>query len=354
MDSEIGCYLQQLRTVRQISTSQLARGAGIGRATLNRWQAGKCWPRLQELEAVLKAMAVSPMEHAHALTLLSSARKHIRKDAGGEQNDYALLAGRQPHCGDLLRALRRRSEMTQAEMAQLVGTTQATVARWERGETWPNQERLHQAALALHAQDAELAALLPGPLLAVGPPPCVEDLREEWQVCRQGPHPPGKAVHAELTLLKLAAQAWLSARSSRALKLLADIYTVYADHLYFQCRFPECVQTARRAQHIYVGIGNEADPFWAGAILRGSSALAQQGNARTIRRVMGQLRIDFPGDSPAIYKDWMLSELGKMAALCGRNPEALHLGREAVSLARESSDLTEFARIQENLARIYL
>jgi transcriptional regulator with XRE-family HTH domain len=355
LDSEIGCYLQQLRTVRRISTSQLARRAGIGRATLNRWQAGKVRPRLQELEAVLNEMAVSPLERTSALTLLSSSIKHIRKDADTAQIDYTNFAGPQPHCGDLLRALRLRNEKTQAEVAHLMGAAQATVARWERAEAWPERARLSLVAQALHVQDAEFAALTLGPHLAGSPSPCLEDLQNQWQMCRQGPHTPAKTAAAELILLKLAAQTWLPAcHSSRALKLLADIYTTYAEHLYFQVRFAECEQMAQRAQEIYFAIGDETDPLWPLAVLRGAAALAQKGSRRAIERAMRQLRDGFPCDSPVGYRAWMLSEMGKMAMLCGQKVNALHLGMDAVSVARGDGDLSELVWRQEDMARIYI
>jgi len=355
MDSEIGYYLQELRTKRRMSTSQLARRAGIGRATLHRWQAGKGQPRLQELEAVLKEMAVSPVERISALTLLASSIKRFRKEVRGAHVDYADLLGPQPHCGDLLRALRLRNEQTRADVAQFAGIAQATVARWERAEVWPEQARLQRVAQILNVREAEFEALARGPLLTNDPSPCLECLREQWEECRQGPYPSMKAAHADLMLLKLAAQAWVPAcHGSGALKLLADIYTLYTEHLYFQRRFPECEQMALRARNIYIALDNETDPFWARAVLRGSSALARKGSRRAIERAMRQLRSHFPCNVAATYQAWMLSELGKMAALHGDAVEALRLGSEAVSLAQSCGDLPGLALRQEDMARIYL
>ena len=355
MDTEIGYYLQQLRTIRRISTSQLARRAGIGRATLHRWQACKGKPRLRELEAVLNEMAVSSVERTYALTLLTSPIKRIQKEESGTHIDYADVVGPQPHGGDLLRALRLRNDLTQSEVAQLAGTTQATVARWECAEGWPEQARLRLVAQALHVRETEFAALSRGPLLANDPSPFVELLQDQLQACWQGPHSPAKIADTELNLLVLAAQAWpLACRNSKALKLLADVYTVYAEHLYFQRRFSECEQMAQRAHTIYLSIDDETDLFWARAVLRGCVALSQKGSQRAIERAIRQLPCDFPGKCPVIYKAWMLSEMGKMVALRGQATEALRLGREAVSLARGEGNLSELAWRQEDLARIYL
>jgi transcriptional regulator with XRE-family HTH domain len=40
--------------------------------------------------------------------------------------------------GDLIREARRRAGLTQAELAERVGTTQSAVARWERGRVAPS------------------------------------------------------------------------------------------------------------------------------------------------------------------------------------------------------------------------
>lgn len=356
MESEIGFYLQHLRITRQLSTAQLARQAGVGRATLNRWQAGKGRPRLQELEAVLDEMAVSPAERTSALTLLASSMKRVRKDkkSSGWSEDVNF-GGRRTHCGDLLRALRMRNGRTQAEVAQAAGTTQATVARWERGEVWPEPERLHLVAQALHVRQAEYTALLEGPLLVNGPYDSSDLLRAQWEACWNGSGTAANAAETELALLKLAAQAWPAAcHNHKALKLLADIYAVYAEHLYFQRRFAECELMAQQAQDVFTVIGDEADPFWARAVLRGAAAVAQKGSRRAIERAIRQLRCDFPGESSRTYQAWRLSELGKMEALRGQVAHAVRLGKEAISMVEKDCDLAEFQWRQEDMARIYL
>lgn len=46
--------------------------------------------------------------------------------------------------GELVREARRRAELTQAELARRVGTTQSAIARLERGRTEPSLERVGQ------------------------------------------------------------------------------------------------------------------------------------------------------------------------------------------------------------------
>ncbi|HEY7874390.1 MAG TPA: helix-turn-helix transcriptional regulator [Actinomycetota bacterium] len=50
--------------------------------------------------------------------------------------------------GDLIREARKRSRLTQRELAERLGTTQGVIARWETGRSSPTFERLHRAVKA--------------------------------------------------------------------------------------------------------------------------------------------------------------------------------------------------------------
>ncbi|MGH2778712.1 MAG: helix-turn-helix domain-containing protein [Actinomycetota bacterium] len=50
--------------------------------------------------------------------------------------------------GELIREARRRSGLTQRELADRVGTTQPVIARWESGKRSPTYERLIEAVRA--------------------------------------------------------------------------------------------------------------------------------------------------------------------------------------------------------------
>lgn len=53
--------------------------------------------------------------------------------------------------GELLRALRLRSGVTQEDAARAVGVTREQLSRWERGERWPDAQKLHALCYALGA-----------------------------------------------------------------------------------------------------------------------------------------------------------------------------------------------------------
>lgn len=50
--------------------------------------------------------------------------------------------------GQLIKEARRRADLTQRELAELLGTTQAQIARWEMGKTSPSFDRVVDAIRA--------------------------------------------------------------------------------------------------------------------------------------------------------------------------------------------------------------
>ncbi|MGH2731173.1 MAG: helix-turn-helix domain-containing protein [Actinomycetota bacterium] len=50
--------------------------------------------------------------------------------------------------GEFIREARKRSGLSQRELAELLGTTQAVIARWETGKRSPTFERVVQAVRA--------------------------------------------------------------------------------------------------------------------------------------------------------------------------------------------------------------
>lgn len=50
----------------------------------------------------------------------------------------------------------RRTDLTQVQLAERVGTTQSTIARWESGETVPDMFEVHNLAAALGVSVAHL------------------------------------------------------------------------------------------------------------------------------------------------------------------------------------------------------
>ncbi|HLV79400.1 MAG TPA: helix-turn-helix transcriptional regulator [Chthonomonadaceae bacterium] len=147
-----------LRTERGWSLGQLARQAGLSKAALSQWEAGRRQPRVAELEAVLDVLEASPTQRARAFAGIAAPRavRHLRQKSvhGG--------LGPPPTAGDLLQALRLRQGCTQAEAAARVGVNDSSVARWERGERLPSTEQMQALCYALGAREEELVALTRG------------------------------------------------------------------------------------------------------------------------------------------------------------------------------------------------
>ncbi len=57
---------------------------------------------------------------------------------------------------DRLRALRRKSGLTQIELAKKIDVSNLTVFRWEAGERSPRMEEVRRIASALHVTEDEL------------------------------------------------------------------------------------------------------------------------------------------------------------------------------------------------------
>ena len=58
--------------------------------------------------------------------------------------------------GENLREARRKSKMTQAELGEAVGYSQAAVAMWEKGLRTPDLDTLYKLANILHMEPSKL------------------------------------------------------------------------------------------------------------------------------------------------------------------------------------------------------
>lgn len=90
--------------------------------------------------------------------------------------------------GEELRNVRKRRQLRQVELAELIGIDVGTYGRIERGEHSPRLSTVVARADALGIQVTELVASIPGP--AVSKPTPAEHARA-WRVLNRG-HRPGK------------------------------------------------------------------------------------------------------------------------------------------------------------------
>ena len=131
----IGETLRRWRAAQGLTLGGLALKSGLAASTLSRWEAAKRRPNLHELEVALDALKVTPQQRIEALLRLETSHAALRL--------RELCGDAPPTAGDLLRAMRGRLHLTQAETACRIGVTQTMLAKWERSEDWPSAvERL--------------------------------------------------------------------------------------------------------------------------------------------------------------------------------------------------------------------
>jgi transcriptional regulator with XRE-family HTH domain len=351
----IGSYLQQLRVNQGITTTQLAQQAGIRRATLSEWQAGKRQPRLPELEAVLDALHASESQKRMAWQWLQAPSSVLRlREKTADHWELAEVAGTAPHGGDLLRAMRLRKGWTQETVAEKMGVSQAAVVRWERGEGWLDTTSLHALCYLLGAHEEELTALMLGCFtLEEGQTELTaEDIRDQVQACHNAWFSPAEYGLTDLRLLSLMAHAWKLAKHSDAGRYwLAVIYGEYAEHLYMQHRFAESHDAANRALDIHSGL-EWKDVSVDRAAVRLAEALAARGSRRGLNDAISVLKQWLTHTSQPVYKGWMLIDLARLKATQGERNEAISLGRESVRITEAVSGTFDYLHRRHDFARL--
>lgn len=147
----LGDLLREIRKRRGLDLAEAARIAGLGRSTLYQWEAGLRLPRGGPLERLLNALDAP--ERLRAELIAWADPRHAQIALAGRP------LGAPVGLGQVLRAMRLRRGLTQAEAARASGVSQAAFARWEGGGDVPGADALHAAAFALGASPEEAVAL---------------------------------------------------------------------------------------------------------------------------------------------------------------------------------------------------
>jgi transcriptional regulator with XRE-family HTH domain len=327
----IGLYLRELRQGRGIPLERVAREASIGRATLSRWEAGLYQPRVPELESVLKALGTSAGEQERAFTLLRAPRalRRLREEPAtrGEEPTFP------PSSGDLLRAMRRRRELTVEQIAAALRVEESTVSRWEQSRTVPPPERLEALFDLLHAHPEERRVLVQGRLL-LSPhhhePPPLDELEERLKACFREAQRGGSPL-TDLTFLQVEAALWARrAEGSAAQFLLARTYMLRAQWAAWRGILTEQEENARRALDLLRHVSRPSH-LWVPAALLAAQTLG--GRRRKAERVLVELErwlpvLTWPGAQTILYRD-----MASFAADDGQIDRALAcIGKAARSL----------------------
>jgi len=112
--------LKSIRRRLDLTQQELARLLEVSHATVAAWESGKTRPRKTHM--------------ARIVALRDIGRAEVDKALGREETAPAVSP-------DLLKRLRKRLNLTQTELARLVGVSTATVTSWETGKSEPARDR---------------------------------------------------------------------------------------------------------------------------------------------------------------------------------------------------------------------
>ena len=227
-----------MRIARRLSLGEASLRAGLSKSALMGWESGKSRPRGPGLARLLDALEAGPRPRARLLH--AADPQHARIALA----DTAL--GAPVDLGVVLRAMRGRRGLTQADLARAAGVTQATVARWESGDAVPSGGNLHAAAFALGASPEEAVALASARGEASGDlHDGLLDDREAMHRCLERRTTSGPLW--EVALLGLEAELWpCAARDPRWDATLAGMVGHRAVQYFLNGRLGEAEETARR------------------------------------------------------------------------------------------------------------
>jgi transcriptional regulator with XRE-family HTH domain len=357
-----------MRCRRGLSVRRLARQAGLSHDAVGAWERGERLPRLPELEAALTALGVEPAERLRLIALVSAPRalRHVRASGAVEAVGGVTAvrgvtvavpglskAGPMPGGGDLLRAMRGRRGLTQAQAAQAAGISQGRLAHWERSEEWPAVGRLHRLCSALGASAGETAALIGGQGALPGWDEG-EDA-EAWS-CQGGTASPDDPLGLlirrtyfqadalrDLRSLSLERALWLRARDSEAFRShLHDACAYRARAMMEEGRFGEIGVYADRTWDL-ARQGYGRSQFWAWGVIASASVLCHGFERRRPRPdaaaalLVGAVAEAAPDENQA----WLLGEIALTLAGAGRADEAVRASLQARAVAETMPDPAE-------------
>ena len=143
----------------------------------------------------------------------------------------------------------------------------------------------------------------------------------------------GPLPATELAYLTLAASAWRMARRNvEGRRLLAEIYTNYADYLIYTVRYAEAGRYVERALEI-APYEQNPPPFVMHAALVASQASAYGSGKRGALRALEIIRLWRPVTRHPTFEAWMLACQAEVYTLVAAPETALAASEESYQLA---------------------
>ena len=356
----LGELLRSWRQKRGLSQNALARCAGVAPSTLCRWEAGKTYPGIPELDAVLSALDAGEAEAREALRHICAPRglqkmreMGVQTVSGQADQSFALPGA------SLLWAMRRRANVTQAQAARAAGVTQAQIARWENGQAWPDHQKLHRLCWFLRVRPEEAAALTTGAAGAVNMGANLSVLPAEadeqaWRVfLKHLLYKPPPAALTDLVFIALESRLQdMAPHHGFALPLLPTVYALHARrHLYNErpdlaAHWAKCGLLLARTHRANV----DNQPLWFGSVIASAVFAGQNKKPAGLRRGVRLLQNWLPlVQECSAHCAWGTSVLALQMARLG-HAEAGETMRTACQTAERAKAIEKPLRLLDRAA----
>ncbi len=365
----LGDYLKSLRISSRISSNSLAKQAGIARNTISRWENGTNVPHIPELEAVLDAIQATRQQRQMALELLPAARgTKALKAAYAEPHQLTM------GWGEVLWALRQRKGWSLEQLAASLGIRHSTIARWERGETWPGEAQLLELCRKLGAHEDEIAALISGRFSVIDPSCSALDRRRaieafdaRWHAIDRPQLSPDEYALFNLHCVACTAQGqFLLGRYPEVRPIVCKIMRAHSRHFSLAEIQPAAERVARRLVQLSDGYP-ELSSHWLYAkimIARAKSGGAydllgvQRSSYQNVSaRAKLALNMLMPLTNVSAshgVRAWLHSEIARMHARTANQAASLAFAQRACEIAKRADNPKEFAVRMGDLAAIHL
>ncbi len=338
-EGDLGTALRNLRRSRNLSLDEAGRRSGASKAALSAWENGTRCPRGPALVRLLGAYEADDRTKACLVGLADP--RHVRIALADSPFGPVEV-------GTVLRAMRERRGIVQAELAGRIGVSQAAVSRWEAGDDAPSSETLHALGFALGASPEETLAL--GSAAGQGAGGLAEDPEAVTQQIWAGP-----THHSLRELLLLGWEAELVRRAAQNPRwdiALASVLSARACLLLLHSRHLEIVSLAKRATRLAgpLEVRLHAVPA-LGSLDHALRRLGENdGRTNGIAEAWAGSLPDSPG------RAWMLRQSGLALIRRGQIAEGLRwVDRSSdVELAARGNDSDPWSHRAEMLAHAYL
>jgi transcriptional regulator with XRE-family HTH domain len=332
----LAALLREQREAQGFTLRQASARAKLSPSTLSRWEAGACTPRVPELEGLLNALGVDPNDVLRILLSLDAPRaaRAARSIAG----DHSVA----PSGGALLKALRRKANLSLSELADSIGVSQSTISRWETSANHPSPQATEALMDRLKASPEEKACFLATGVAKIKvdrpdfePQHYAKTLDElEWLMWYLG----GgncSSDNLELRYLQLQTVLWWSANEPLAAQLLQRAYVSYGEYLVAWQRHDEALAQAELALDSLGEIVNELYVRAKRVIARADMYRWPVPRPHLALLTLQQTLVKAPNEET---RAGLLADMADASRISGRTTEGLSYAERAVAASKASND----------------